>query len=563
MYVVAKSDGSRAVGKRGARTERLLASALIAFGIGLRVAQYLGNRSFWGDEVAIALNLRLRTFFQLLHPLSYEQTMPLGLLLVLKAFGSLFGYSEWVLRLPLLLAGCALLPLTWFLYAKLLEPRVALLLVGLLATNSLLIYYSGEVKQYGLDALVTLIVLWLGLNVLTKDAQAWPRLILAGMGAMMFSQPIVFILAGIGAASVWDIRFRTSRTWRNYVVVAGIAWVMMFGLLFWFSYRSTSHSAFMQAFWQPRFIRWGWPVFHQDLVKAAFVLLDREILAIPVAALCALFLAGVVGIARRFGLSVMIMVILPFVLLPFAASLRQYPIVGRLVLFTAPILFWIYAAGLAAVAELLPEKFGNLVFVVLACLFLWPSLAQSWHFRQREGCRDIARKIEDGNHPATIYVAYGHYASWEYYAGDWSTPALLKQRIDLATECLHAAQVRNAMERDQRDPLCVELDFPANGSHPEEIIGVPPGPWRGALADEQWIQQEANRIVRISRTPYVWLFRSDDASHFTEGFPEQRDLFNRLQAELGRKGCRLLERDVEAETRATEMQCSVSTTITP
>ncbi len=563
MHVVAKGDSSRAVGKRGARTERLLASALIAFGIGLRVAQYLGNRSLWQDEVAIALNLRLRNFSGLLHPLSYDQTMPLGLLFVLKAFGSVFGYSEWVLRLPLLLAGCALLPLAWFLYSKLPEGRVALLLVGLLATNSLLIYYSGEVKQYGLDALVALIVMWLGLTVLTKDAQAWPRLILAGIGALIFSQPVIFILASIGTASVWDTRFRTSRTWRNYVVVAGVAWMVFFGLLFWFSYRSTSHNAFMQAFWRPRFIRWGWPASRQDLVKAAIWLLDRQLIAVPLLVLAALFLAGVVRIARNSGPSVTIMAVVPFVLLPLAAFLKQYPIAGRLVLFTTPLLFWIYAAGLSSVAELVPGRFGGLVFVVLACLFLGPTVAQSSHFRQREGSRDIARKIEQGNHPAAVYLAYGHYSSWEYYAGDWSAPDLLKQKIDRAADCLRDAQLSYALELDKRDPTCVTLSFPASGSHPEEIIGAaPPGPWLGTAADEQWIQQEANRILR-SGTLFVWLLRVDEANHFTYGFPEHRNLFNRLGAELRREGCRFLQLDSQAETRAIEMQCPVSPTIAP
>ncbi len=73
---------SRSLVPQGSRTEKLLASTIMALGVGLRVAQYLNNRSLWGDEVAIALNLRLRTFTGLLHPLSYDQTMPLGLTLL-------------------------------------------------------------------------------------------------------------------------------------------------------------------------------------------------------------------------------------------------------------------------------------------------------------------------------------------------------------------------------------------------------------------------------------------------------------------------------------------------
>ena len=107
-----------------------------------------------GDEVAIALNLRFRTLAELLHPLSYDQTMPVGLLLVIKSLASAFGYSELVLRLSSLLVGCGLLILTWLLFSKIFEPPVVLLMVAVMAVSEPLIYYSAELKQYELDALV-------------------------------------------------------------------------------------------------------------------------------------------------------------------------------------------------------------------------------------------------------------------------------------------------------------------------------------------------------------------------------------------------------------------------
>jgi predicted membrane-bound mannosyltransferase len=143
---------------RNWRTGKVLPCFIIAVGVGLRVAQYVGNRSLWGDEVAIALNLRFRTFAQLLHPLSYDQTMPLGLLLVIKSLASVFGYSELVLRLPSLLVGCGLLILTWLLFSKIFEPRIVLLTVAAMAVSEPLIYYSAELKQYELDALATVFV---------------------------------------------------------------------------------------------------------------------------------------------------------------------------------------------------------------------------------------------------------------------------------------------------------------------------------------------------------------------------------------------------------------------
>ncbi|PYX42207.1 MAG: hypothetical protein DMG81_02065 [Acidobacteria bacterium] len=548
---------SRSVVPQGSRTERLLASTVMALGIGLRVAQYLNNRSLWGDEIAVALNLRLRTFSGLFHPLSYDQTMPFGLLLLLKAMGSVFGYSEWALRLPLLLGGCALTVLAWFLYHRIFEQRVVLLFAALLAISEPLIYYSGEVKQYGLDALVTLLVLWAAITTLrSENSRGWPRLIVTGMAALLFSQPVIFILAAIGGAAVYDRRFRSSSEWRKNALLAAIVWLLGFGLLYWLSYRGVSHNAFMRAYWEPKFLDPHVTGFRQHLATALIVLLgDTQILWIPKLLLCALFVAGVLGIASKMGLPFAGLAVAPFALVLLASSLRQYPIVVRLVLFLAPVLFWIYANGFATLADLVPERSSNLVFILLASLFLLPSLTHAWHFRQREGSRDVVRKIENQNKTAAVYVVFGHYASWEYYAGDWSHPDLIKQRIDLADRCLREAQLGYAIERDERGGICPHLDFQGSNRRPVEIVGTPPpGPWNGEAADQQWLHQETSKIVSSSE-PLVWLFLPDQANHVTYGFPEQRRLLEKLETELNREGCQTSERDAKGETRAIQLRC--------
>ena len=536
-----------------------MASALMALGVGLRIAQYLGNRSLWGDEIAIALNLRLRSFGGLLlHPLSYDQTMPIGLLLVLKAFGTAFGYSEWVLRLPVLLAGCALILLAWFLFARLFEQRVAVVFLALLAVSEPLIYYAGEVKQYGLDALVTLIILWLGLNTLRNETSVgWPRLIAGGVVALLFSQPAVFILAGIGGAAVWDQRFRTSREWRKYVVVAGALWMIVFGLLYWFSYRSVSHDAFMRAYWEPKFIRVHSSEFRHDVAAALVLLLgEDQILHVSKFLLAALFLAGIFGITRKSGITLALLAGLPFLLALLASALQEYPLVVRLAIFLAPILVWIYATGLSTIADLVPEKSSKLVFAILALLLVVPSVPQAWHFQQREGSRDVVRKIKAQNNPEADYLVFGHYTPWEYYAGDWTHPERVRERIDQAARCVRAAQLAYALERDDRGDSCPAVEFSPDDAKPAEIVGTPPpGPWDGNSADERWVEQEAHRIQQ-ARAPLIWLFLPDEANHFTYGFPERRRLLERLEAELSREGCRLLERDLEGETRAIEMRCA-------
>ncbi len=534
----------------GTRAERVAASIIMGIGIGLRVTQYAANRSLWGDEAAIALNLRLHGFGQLFHPLSYEQTMPLGLLVLLKGLVTISGFSEWSLRLLLLLAGCALVVLTWFLFSPILEQRVVFLMLALVSISQPLIDYSAEVKQYGLDALVAVIMVWLGITNLTAPSKrTWLRLILGGAVAMMFSQTAVFVLASVGIATAFDSRFRSSRSWRKYVFVATLAWSFLFAMLYCFSYRAIARSPFMRAFWSPRFIHPGTPGFRKELANATALLLGHSQLEfqlhLPALALGCLFLIGLYVIRQKRGTTLAIIAAGPFALVLLACVLQQYPIVLRLILFSFPILFWVYASAVSGIAGLLPTSYKNSSFIALSSLFIlpivWDVSRVAFHATAREGTRDIVHAIEAPNLMAPVYIVFGRYSQWGYYAGDWTHPELVQQRIASA----FASSPKN----------CPKLDFlPADGK-PEEIVGCPPPlPERGPDAEEGWATEEAIRISAI-RSKWVWLFLPDLADHFITGYPMRRKLLQKLESHLDGAGCRWLETVSEGESRADRYSC--------
>ena len=159
------------------RYEAILAGVLIAHGIILRLWGYLSDRSLWADEVAIALNVRLRSFSALFRHLDFEQTMPVPLLEIVKSNVMLFGASEYAFRLPLFIVGCVTLIAIWFVFRHFFGVRVALISVAMAAISRPLIYYSSELKQYGLDALITVVTLWFGLETLRRsDIRSWQAL---------------------------------------------------------------------------------------------------------------------------------------------------------------------------------------------------------------------------------------------------------------------------------------------------------------------------------------------------------------------------------------------------
>jgi len=542
---------------------RVLPSLIIGVGVVLRVAQYLHNRSLWGDEVAIALNLRLRTFVELLHPLSYDQTMPLALLLVIKSFASVFGYSELVLRFPSLLVGCALLIVTWILFSRIFEPRVVLLVIAAMAVSEPLIYYSAELKQYELDALVTVLIVWLAVTTLKSTSdQSWLRLTAGGAVAMVFSQPVIFLLASTGIAAVLDRRFRSSGVWRKHCIIAAAVWLIIFGLLLRFSYGSTMRSPLMRAFWSQSFIpSMNAPDFRDKLSNSLVLLLGTpHIVHIRAIILSVPFLAGLYRIKTSGGL-IALVVGGPFALLLLAAALKQYPMAVRLAIFSVPILLLIFASGLSAIADLIPKGFSNLAFVVLSCVFILPTAfetgRQAFHFNQREGTRDLVRAIGVRNQDETVYLVFGKYKEWEYYAGDWAHREILKRQIDLAYGCSVAAQV-GFVERDGNDEQageCVDLDFRASQRRLEEIVGnPPPSPRRGPQADRAWAEHEAARIAN-THVKSVWLFLPIYNDNAINGFPKQRKLLESLEFQLGTLGCHLVETDSKGDTLAHNFQC--------
>jgi hypothetical protein len=434
-------------------------------------------------------------------------------------------------------------------------------MVAVMAISEPLTYYSADLKQYELDALVTVLVLWVAVTTLRSTTDhSWPMLIAGGAVAMFFSQPVIFLLASVGIAAVLDRRFRSSGIWRNYCIIAAAVWLMIFSLLLRVSYRPTMQSAFMRAFWSPNFITLSSPDFRERLLSSLVVLLGvSHLVHIKAIILSGLFLAGLYGVIRKSGKRIALIVAGPFGLVLLAAAMKRYPIAIRLVMFSVPILLLIYASGVSAIADLIPEGFSNLAFVVLSCIFILPTALetgkQAFHFNQREATRDLVRTIGARNQDDAVYLVFGKYKEWAYYAGDWGHPKLLRQKIDLANACLEWAQVGYVEGNDKRADECVDLDFPAINRGLEEMVGnPPPSPLRGRQADQAWAEQEAARIASM-HVESVWLFLPIYNENAINGFPKQRNLLQELESQLGELGCRLLETESKGDSLAHNFQC--------
>lgn len=134
--------------------------AFIVLALGVLIRLYgLDRQSLWLDELYSVQSSRslesLRYFYTWdLHPPLYS--------LALWAWMSVAGTSEWVVRLPSALSGCAMLFVIWFLGRERLGATVALAFLGLAAFSSRAIYFSQEARSYSFLILVctALTILW-------------------------------------------------------------------------------------------------------------------------------------------------------------------------------------------------------------------------------------------------------------------------------------------------------------------------------------------------------------------------------------------------------------------
>ena len=183
-----------------ATARRHIIPGLICFGIILRTAQYIFNRSLWVDEAMLALNIIDTPFSELLKPLEYNQGAPIGFLAIEILIVQLLGTSEYALRLFPFVCGVISLMLFVRVGKHFVENKSVIIAIALFAISYKLIFYSSEVKQYSSDVAIALLLYgtMVSIHAVGLNLARVLALGIIGAVALWFSHPATFILAGIG-----------------------------------------------------------------------------------------------------------------------------------------------------------------------------------------------------------------------------------------------------------------------------------------------------------------------------------------------------------------------------
>jgi len=189
---------------------------VLAFGVFLRLYG-LDHQSLWLDEFAtLGPALHAHSFadaytnYVNLHP-----TPPLYTLFII-GWSAVFGYDEWVLRLPSALLGCATVYVFWRSLRKVLDADVADSAAILMALSWPAVYYSQELRAYEAALFFVTIGAGLWLSIL-KDISGgedhpatWYWMFVTALFASA-THPFGFIISGFLLLYLFVIGFGMNR----------------------------------------------------------------------------------------------------------------------------------------------------------------------------------------------------------------------------------------------------------------------------------------------------------------------------------------------------------------
>lgn len=396
-------------------------TGVLVVAAGLRFWRFLASPLLANDEAALAWSFETRGFLGLLRPLEFSQGAPIGFLEVSKAFQAFLGATPAVYRLQPFIVGLLLVLALATLGRRWLGRDGAIGAALLAAVAAPLVNYSVFFKQYSGDVLVTLLLLF-SLDQLSSgppdQRTVRPWIVTAVLVVVMpwFSHPSIFVFSGgvlCVFAALWTTRDRQGLRWLTVIsIVAGFSFLAHYlGFT-----RHLNQSDFLREFWRHQMLpdpfslggtaKWlirtalEWPVatFGYAADPTSIMGLICGVITLMAAAL------GWVLTWRRARLSACLMVA-PLLVVLVAGAVRMYPLGGRLLLFTAPILILLMSAAIVGLVKTTYRR--AIVFIALACYiaFGWvkPLPATTPQEDLSLACKDLANRLGKDDH---VYIFY-------------------------------------------------------------------------------------------------------------------------------------------------------------
>jgi 4-amino-4-deoxy-L-arabinose transferase-like glycosyltransferase len=405
------------------RVMRLIALLILAIGVVLRIVVYLQNRNLFIDEANVARNIYERTYGQLLTPLNYEQYAAPLFVWILKLATQIFGYSEYAYRLFPLMAGIGALYSGMLLFREFVSFKALWYPLFFLATFFVFVRFSGELKQYGSDMLLTNVLVLLSLRTDILKVSTFRFIVLFGIAgslAIWLSMPVVFILFSIGV--YYFAVCLSSKQFNKLLPLFSVAaiWLVQFLVYYITVLKKQANSDYLQNYHAGFFINLL-PHTKDECLHNWYLMRDQLIT-----------IGGGTFLAWTFNLAMMllgayalikqnkekaILILLPLLATYFASAFHQYAFVERLMLFVMPLLMVLLAYGLGQLMNL--NLWPVFIAVVLLCILNCANHQNLDLFYNRMQFEEMTSELEflkqnriNGNE---LFVNHGARPAFIYY----------------------------------------------------------------------------------------------------------------------------------------------------
>lgn len=325
-----------------------LSLSMLSLGILVRIVQYLSNRSFWGDEVNLALNIIERSYGELAQVLNHNQAAPLGFLWLEKLAIQIWGNSEYALRLLPFIASIVSLIIFWRLVRNYSSVWAAPIAIALFAGGRYTLYFATELKPYSSDVALALLLFWLLVKSRQQVLSAKELFKLSAVGsvAIWLSYPSIFMLSGLEG---WNFLTSPTRYWQKIIInrwIMYLSWVASFGCFYWVAISKTLGNEELNSSWSSRYPDSGLDILWLFDALGRFFYHPLGFLGMSDGVGILAFVVGCV-VCYRHQRNLFLALIAPFTATIIAAYLQKYPFRDRLILFLAPFAIMIVAEGIA------------------------------------------------------------------------------------------------------------------------------------------------------------------------------------------------------------------------
>ncbi len=406
---------------------------IICIGIALRLIRYIYNPSIWFDESVYASDIISRDLIDFINPSpDYTTTSSYGFNIFVKLASHVFGNSEYALRLVPLFFGIISLFLFYKVSKHFISPKAVPVALGLFSVLQPLVYYSSELKPYSGDVAIALLIVAAATYIHTETLSIKHIFLLAvvGLVAIVFSNPSIFVLAGVGTGLLLSGLKKKEWIRVRGLLIIGVIWLLSF-TAFYFMYTHRMTSSFNVSMEELLRIENGLMPFPPkslaDIQWFMDTLFDTFLFQDPIIYVEKVTLSGIMAFAFLIGGISMFcekrekcyLLILPVLFTFIAAALHQYPFKGRQILFLAPLFLLVISEGVEVLREKTSKESLMIGIVFIGLVFIHPVSWAAYHAikpvsmsQVRSVLHNIENNWQDGD---IIYVHFFAQYEMDYY----------------------------------------------------------------------------------------------------------------------------------------------------